>query len=136
MRMIVFGTAIAGAAMIVTACSQGKEDAGNSSAAAEPATNASAPAQDAGVATAGAAVLNANDATAAQLAGVEGLSAEAAQAVVAGRPYATVLDLNARLRSTLTEEQAEAVLARVFVPVNLNSARREEIELIPGMSSR
>lgn len=140
MRMFIFAAAVAGAAMTVTACSNGGEEPGNASAegaAAEPAANASASA--ASVANAAAtegAVLNANTATEAQLTGANGVSPELAQAIVAGRPYATAVDLNAKLRETLSEEQAAAVLTSVFVPINLNSAGREEIELIPGMSSR
>ena len=140
MRMIVFAAAIAGAAMTVTACSNGSQEAGNANAegaTAEPAANADASDQSLGDAAASAgAVLNANTATAAQLAGASGVSPEVAQAIVAGRPYATVVDLNAKLREALSEEQTAAVLTTVFVPVNLNSAGREEIELIPGMSSR
>jgi DNA uptake protein ComE-like DNA-binding protein len=140
MRMMVFAAAIASAAVTLMACSSGNQSSGNASAegaTGEPVTNAGSSAQSAGDATARAgAVLNANTASAAQLAGASGVSPEVAQAIVAGRPYATVVDLKAELRETLSEEQAAAVLTSVFVPVNLNSARREEIELIPGMSSR
>lgn len=140
MRMIVFAAAIAGAALIVTGCSDGRQDAGDANAqdaTGEPTTNAGAAARGAVEANANAgAVLDANTATAEQLAGANGVSPELAAAIVAGKPYASVVDLNSKLRETLSEEQAGAVLRTVFVPVNLNSARREEIELIPGMSSR
>ena len=59
-----------------------------------------------------------------------------AEAIVAGRPYATVVDLNAKLRETLSEDAAAAVLANVFVPVNLNTASEAESSSIPGMSDR
>ena len=55
---------------------------------------------------------------------------------MAGQPYATVVALNTKLRETLSEEAAAAVLENVFVPVNLNTASREEIQLIPGMTDR
>ena len=138
MRTIFFVTAIA-AAMVLPACSQDEEKGGNSgaeSATAEPASNASVPAPATQGATSSAAVLNANTANEAQLAGVNGFSPELAQAIVAGRPYANVTALNARLRESLSQEQAANILTSVFVPVNLNSAGREEIQLIPGMSSR
>lgn len=80
--------------------------------------------------------LNPNSATAAQLAGADGVSQSLAAAIVAGRPYATVVEFNAKLLETLSEEQAAAVRVNVFVPVNLNSASREEIELVPGMTRR
>ncbi len=47
-----------------------------------------------------------------------------------------MVDLNAKLRETLSEEAAAAILANLFVPVNLNTASEEEIELIPGMTER
>ena len=138
MRMIVLAATFAGAAMTLTACSDGTEDASDAnaeSAMAEPESATDASVQENTTAEAGA-VLDANTATAAQLSGANGVSPALADAIVAGRPYATVVDLNAKLRETLSPDAAAAVLANVFVPVNLNDASREEIELIPGMSSR
>lgn len=127
MRKIV----LAAAALTLAACSGGDEDAASEPVATETAveTTEAAPAET-------GAALDANTATAEQLAGTEGVTPELAEAIVAGRPYATVVDFNARLRETLSEEAAAAVLANVFVPVNLNSASEAEIELIPGMTGR
>lgn len=80
--------------------------------------------------------VNPNTATAAQLSAVEGMTPALQQAIVAGRPYASVVEFNARLRETLSEEQAKAILVNLFVPVNLNSGTREQIALIPGMTNR
>jgi DNA uptake protein ComE-like DNA-binding protein len=80
--------------------------------------------------------LNPNAVTAAQLAGVSGISQPLANAIVAGRPYKTVVEFHARLRTTLSPEAAAAILVNVFVPVNLNAASRAEIELVPGMTPR
>ena len=130
MRKIVLAAAIAGAALTLTGCSQGTEDSADAAAEA----NADAPAEDA---TADASVVtDANTASAAQLAGTNGVAPELAEAVVAGQPYATVMDLNAKLRETLSQEDAAAVLVNVFVPVNLNTGSEEEIKLIPGMTER
>jgi DNA uptake protein ComE-like DNA-binding protein len=134
MRKIVLAAAVAGAALTLTACSDSTEDATDL-----PAENTMA---DSGAAAGveGAAsestVLDANTADAEQLAGVKGVSPELAEAIVSGRPYASVTDLRAKLLETVSESEAAAVLANVFVPVNLNSASREEIELIPGMTER
>jgi DNA uptake protein ComE-like DNA-binding protein len=135
MRKIAFAAAIAGAALTLTACSEGTEDAADGTAEG---AMSEADAVEGGEETAAeaGAVLDANTATAAQLAGAGGSSPELAEAIVAGRPYATVVDLNAKLRETLSEDAAAAVLATVFVPVNLNTASEEEIGLIPGMSDR
>ena len=140
MRMIVLAAAFAGGAMTLAACSNGTEDSANvsaDSATADPQADAAASGQN--VEDTGAqagAVLDANTATADQLAGADGVSAELAAAIVSGRPYPSVVNLNAKLRETLSQDAADAVLVNVFVPVNLNSASREEIEMIPGMSSR
>ena len=135
MRKIALAAAIAGAALALTACSDGTEDA--TDATAEAGADAPATAETAaGTAVEAGARLDVNTATAAQLAGANGVSPELADAIVAGRPYATVVDLNAGLRETLSPEAAAAVLVNVFVPVNLNTGTREEIELIPGMSTR
>ena len=130
MRKIVLAAAIAGVALSLAACSQGTDEA------AEPVAEATTDAQAEDAATDATAVIDANTATAPQLAGVNGASPELAEAIVAGRPYATVVDLNAKLRETLSEEEAAAVLETVFVPVNLNSASEAEIKLIPGMTER
>ena len=134
MRKIVLAAAIASAALTITGCSQGDEDAAEPTAEAEAEASADPAAGDA-TAEAGA-VLDANTATAAQLGGANGVSPELAEAIVSGRPYATVADLSAKLRETLSEEESAAVLGTVFVPVNLNSASEDEIKLIPGMTER
>jgi DNA uptake protein ComE-like DNA-binding protein len=135
MRKIVLTAAIAGIALTLAACSESTEDA--TDATAEPATGADAAGESAeGTAAEAGAVLDANAATAAQLANADGVAPAVADAIVAGRPYASVVDLNAKLRETLSEEEAAAVLVNVFVPVNLNAASEAEIELIPGMTDR
>ena len=133
MRKIVLTAAIAGVALSLAGCSDNTEDAADTATAEAPADGADSAQADAAE-TAG--TLDANTATAEQLAAAEGMTPELAEAIVAGRPYATVVDLNTKLRETLSEQEAAAVLANVFVPVNLNSASEAEIELIPGMTDR
>lgn len=133
MRTIVLAAAIA-SALALTACAD-TDEATSEETTAEADAGASADAAEQSAAEA-ASRLDANTATAEQLAGADGVSPELASAIVAGRPYVSVVDLNARLRETLSEEAAEAVLTNVFVPVNLNTASEAEIELIPGMTER
>jgi DNA uptake protein ComE-like DNA-binding protein len=139
MRKIVLAAAITGAALTLSGCSGSNEDAADATAegaAAKPQADAAVAGGTVDATTAeGGATLNANTATAEQLAGA-GLSREVASVIVAGRPYPTVVGLNNKLRETLSEAAAGAVLVNVFVPVNLNSASREEIQLIPGMTGR
>jgi DNA uptake protein ComE-like DNA-binding protein len=137
MRKTVLAAAILGMALTVSGCSGSNEEADNAQTEGTPAEPAGAAAGTSTPAATGqaSAALDANKATAEQLAGA-GVAPAAAQAIVAGRPYATVVELNAKLRETLSEDAAGSVLENVFVPVNLNSASREEIQLIPGMSDR
>ena len=135
MRKIIVTATLAAVALSLAGCSQGTEDAadgataeaGSEAAAGEPAEAAEAEA---------GAVLDANTATAAQLAGAGGITPGLAEAIAAGRPYAGVVDLNTKLRETLSEEAAADVLVNVFVSVNLNAASEAEIKLIPGMTER
>ena len=92
---------------------------------------------DTGMADAGeTSVMDANTVTAEQLAGMDGVSPELADAIIAGQPYASVTDLNAVLMEGGDEAMASTMLETLFVPVNLNSASEEEIRLIPGMTDR
>lgn len=129
MRNFVFAAAMAGTALTLSACSGGSEDT------AEVVAEETMAADDASE-TATAGVLDASTATAEDLAGVDGVSPELAEAIVAGQPYASVTDLNAALLETLNADEAAAVLVNLFVPVNLNSASEEELRLIPGMTDR
>ena len=83
----------------------------------------------------GETVLDANSATAEQMA-ARGVPADVAQAVVDARPFADVTALNSALAGATSQDDASRLLASVFVPVNLNTATREEIALIPGMTDR
>jgi DNA uptake protein ComE-like DNA-binding protein len=129
MRKFALAAAFAGMTIMLGACSDGNEPAAEESA--EPQADAAAAVET----PAANATLDANTATAEQLAST-GLAQETADAIVAGRPYSTVVDLNTRLLETLSPDAARAVLETVFVPVNLNTASREELELIPGMTDR
>ncbi|MEM9387311.1 MAG: hypothetical protein AAGA68_19790 [Pseudomonadota bacterium] len=59
-----------------------------------------------------------------------------AKALVAARPVLSAGAFDAALAPMLSEEQRTELYARAFRPIDLNSATREEIMLIPGMSER
>jgi DNA uptake protein ComE-like DNA-binding protein len=80
--------------------------------------------------------LNPNTATPAQLAALPQMTPALVQATVAGRPYETIGEFNTLVRRTLDAEQAEALYASLFVPINLNTASSADIGLIPGMTRR
>jgi DNA uptake protein ComE-like DNA-binding protein len=82
-------------------------------------------------------VLDANTATEAELAALPHMNAARATALVARRP----LDGPGRLETFLgaqglTPEQRKELYARLFVQINLNTATKDEIMLIPGMGAR
>ena len=130
MRKLVLAAALSGTMVTLAACSGGADEAAEAEAPTAVETT------EATEAAAEAAVLDAGTATVEQLAAVEGVSEELAAAIVAGQPYASVTDLNAKLLETLSAEEAAAVLENVFIPVNLNTASKEELRLIPGMTDK
>ena len=129
MRKLVLAAALSGTMLTLAACSGAADESTDAATAEVEATEDAAAVETADV-------LDANTATAEQLAGTEGVSEELAAAIVAGQPYASVTDLNAKLLETLSAEEAATVLTSVFVPVNLNSGTEEEIRLIPGMTDK
>ena len=128
MRKIVLAAAMAGTALTLSACGE--------SAEVEAPVEEEMTAETEAEVTEMAGVMDANTATAEQLAGVEGISTELADAIVAGQPYADVTTFHAALMGNVSEEEAGAILERVFVPINLNDASEEAIALIPGMTDR
>ncbi|HVR69699.1 MAG TPA: hypothetical protein VMT87_02545 [Vicinamibacteria bacterium] len=83
-----------------------------------------------------AGVLDANLATEKELQAVPHVTAEIARAIVAGRPWPNVVALHARLGRSLEPGPLAQVYGGLFVPVDLNTASREEILLIPGVGER
>ena len=81
------------------------------------------------------ALLNPNLATEAELKAIPGLNAALADAIVAARPIVSAEAL-AGILDPVEAEQLNAVFGQLFLPINLNTASREELMLIPGMSSR
>jgi len=105
-----------------------------------PATEPAAPVTPAAPATpapaADGAMLDPNAATREELLAVPGMDAALADAVVAGRPYADMTAVDKVLAPRLGEEQRDQVYARLWKPIDLNSASREEILLVPGVGNR
>jgi DNA uptake protein ComE-like DNA-binding protein len=82
-------------------------------------------------------IVEANVATEAQLSGLPGLNATIARALIAQRPFASVVDLDRFLSMQgLSAAQRTTLYGRLFVPINLNAASRQEMQLIPGMGDR
>lgn len=82
-------------------------------------------------------VLNPNLASADELATVPHVTAEGAAAIIGGRPYLSATAFDAKLQElALNDEQRAETRARLFVPINLNTASEEEMMLVPGVGDR
>lgn len=81
------------------------------------------------------AVLNPNTAEASQLAGLPHMTPALAQSLVAARPLLTTTAFDNVLKSLSAAQRAE-LYSRLFLQINLNTASRAEIMLVPGMTSR
>ena len=145
--------------LVVAACSSGSKDARTDSAAASAAgstaemqsgasvPNPGAPIVDSakaapaaaapGATAAAGAMLDPNSATKEQLAAVPGMTAAAADAIVAGRPYQDMVAVDKTLAKAIpSAETRKTVYAKVWKPIDLNTAKGEEILLIPGVGKR
>ena len=67
---------------------------------------------------------------------IPGIEQATADALIAGRPYADMLAVDQVLASTLSEEQRSEVYRTLWKPIDLNTASREEILLIPDVDPR
>ena len=81
-------------------------------------------------------VINANSATAEEIAGLPHMDEVLAGVVINNRPYVTIGEFNHLLSSDLDDDQLEELYGRLFVPINLNDATRSDILLIPGVGGR
>jgi DNA uptake protein ComE-like DNA-binding protein len=143
--------------LIAAACSSGSKDAARTDTpagtAAEMQSGTSVPAPNsaivdsgkaapaattgaaAGASTASSAMLDPNSATRDQLVAVPGMTAAAADALIAGRPYQDMVAVDKALAS-LGADARKTVYAKVWKPIDLNTAKGEEILLIPGVGKR
>lgn len=71
-----------------------------------------------------------------ELLAVPGMTEEAADAVIDGRPYEDMLEVDAILADHLDENEREEVYRHLWKPLDLNEASDEEILLIPGVGEQ
>jgi DNA uptake protein ComE-like DNA-binding protein len=82
-------------------------------------------------------LLDPNTATREQLAAVPGMPGHVVDAIIAGRPYGDMRDVNKVLLTHAPDSTArKAIYAKVWKPIDLNTATDEEILLIPGVGRR
>ena len=80
-------------------------------------------------------IIDANSATQQELAALPHMTPALVSAVLEKRPFATPLGLDSALAS-LTREQRAELYGKTFVQINLNTASKAEILLIPGVGNR
>lgn len=80
-------------------------------------------------------IVDANVVKEADLAAFPHMTPALAKAVIAKRPFKTMKTLDTAL-SSLPKEQRTELYAKLFVPINLNTATDEEIQMIPGVGTR
>ena len=82
------------------------------------------------------AVLNPNLASEAELTALDGVDASTAQAIIDGRPFLDITELEELLAGRLSDEVRTELYQAVFVPLDLNRASNESILLVPGVGRR
>jgi DNA uptake protein ComE-like DNA-binding protein len=81
-------------------------------------------------------MLDPNLATQQELAALPNVTPAIAKAIVDGRPFLTMTALNDLLAKALSAEQRTELYRKLFLHLNLNTASKEEILLIPGVGQR
>ena len=82
-------------------------------------------------------LVDVNKASESEIAMLPNITPDIAKAVVAKRPYKTVVDLNkVLLDQKLTAAQAKEFYGKAFIPINLNTGTKDEFLLIPGVGNR
>ena len=122
-------------ALSIVACDASREG--------DQATDTTAPAATETTTSAGstetaasAAFLDPNAATREQLLALPGIDSAAADALVRGRQYDNMTAVDRALATHLTEAERDSVYTRLWKPIDLNTASKEEILLIPGVGAR
>ena len=81
-------------------------------------------------------MVNPNLASADELLGSPHLTGPIVDGLMERRPFLNMTDLHAFLGGSLSADQLMELYTRLFLPINLNTASREEILLVPGVGSR
>ncbi len=81
-------------------------------------------------------IVDANAATEPQLSAIPQLTPALVKSILARRPFPSITELDALLGQSLSPEQRTTIYGRLFVHLNLNTATREQILLIPNAGPR
>lgn len=116
--------------LVAAACAEQTEESAVTTDSVGAAAPAPAPAQPAD------ALVNPETATREELLRVANMNEQIADAIIAGRPYADMVAVDQVLAAHLDETQRRDVYRTLFKPMDLNTATREEILLIPDVDPR
>ena len=83
-----------------------------------------------------AAVLNPNVAGEGDMAALPGVSPELAAQIAAQRPFSGMAAFDELVRATVDEAGRTQIYERLFLPIDLNTASREEMLLVPGVGEK
>ena len=125
------GTMLA-AVLLVAGCSTDKSKAADTVVPADTATAMMAPAPAAAPAT---GMIDPNTAVRADLVGITGMTDSLAGALIAARPYTSMVAVDKHLAS-LSEPVRDSIYTRLWIPLDLNKATDQEILLIPGVGNK
>lgn len=81
-------------------------------------------------------MIDPNLATETELRALPGVSEAIAKVIVSRRPFLTMAEFDAAIAPSLARDARADLYRRAFVPLNLNTATRDEILLIPGVGAR
>ncbi len=81
-------------------------------------------------------LLDPNRASEKDLLALPQLNATIVKGILARRPFKNMTDLNGFLSQSLKKEQLAELYKKMFIPINLNTASKEEILMIPGVGNR
>lgn len=81
-------------------------------------------------------IVDANIAADKALAGMPHLNAALVKGILERRPFPSITELDAFLNQTLSRAQLTELYGRLFVHLNLNTATREQVLLIPNAGPR
>jgi len=124
-------------ALTLIACAKGSDTASDTSGPVNTATPVGATTETAAAGEVQQSpMVDPNTATREQLLAAPGLDAAAVDVLIAGRPYVDMVAVDRALPKTMTPDQRKALYARVWKPIDLNTAKAEEILLIPGVGNR
>ena len=123
-------------AVSTVACSEMSREADQAAVDTAPAPTESTTSAGSTATTTSTGFLDPNAATREQLLALPGMDSAAANAVISGRQYNDMIGVDRALASHLTEAERDSVYARLWKPIDLNTASDEEILLIPGIGRR